>query len=213
MHHKDNHMRRLSSIFFVLALVTLSINNVYGCKRSYVPRGGLSQPAGGSADDWQSGYMASFDVVPSIKGRFGWGGRIGFHRWTPNAEEMLQTNNRKFVVEKAHGWRTALELSAIANYRLIFLPYRLGSIWADGGVGVFYVKSSDIDVKGVHPDGTSALIRHIYQESDSEMVPGISAGVSMVIIGRIEPNIRYQHIFAPDKEMGILTLGIGLLPF
>ena len=193
------------TIIFCLAQDTLA------CKRNFIPRGGLTIPSGEAADTWQTGYNLHLDIFKPVEKNFTWGARIGFNNWKPDAAGLLSVGGREMEIEKSKGWKTITELSAIVSYRAFYLPASLGSVWLDGGVGLYHLRWSKVEVLGNYTQGGAALNRTVTIPEGSEVVPGLSAGLSMVIIGRIEPMIRYQHIFSADKSTGILTVGIGLL--
>ena len=201
-------------VFIIAAIISAFVfQDVSAVKISLVPRGGLSQPVGSTAETWKAGFMVELDCFQPIplSDNLRCGVRIGYHRWTPDAEELLQVDGREFEVEKREGWNSIGELSGIASYRLAMLPNQAGSIRAEAGIGIFYVRRPDVHVKGYSTAGSTALNREIWLVSNAELTVGISVGLSMDIIDRIEPLVRYHCIFTSEESISILTLGIGLL--
>ena len=205
--------KRITIVTIVILIALMSFpQDVSAVDLNIIPRGGLSQPVGATAGKWQSGYTLELDLLrPIIDDRYTWGIRLGFHRWKPNAREMLKVGDRELEVEKTIGWRAIGELSGIASYQLMMLPKPLKSLKVEGGLGVFYVRQPDVYVKGFQAVGSSALNRVITLEHNSEITAGLSAGVSMIILNRIEPMVRYHYIFTADEATSILTFGIGLI--
>ena len=138
--------------------------------------------------------------------------RIGFHRWTPDAQELLSTDGRKFEIERNEGWNIIGELSGVSVYELSGLPNKLGSVNVEGGFGIFNVRRPDGYVKGYTVVGYTALNRDVAIKHLNETKPGISVGLSMRIIDRIEPTVRYSYIFTSGDAITRVTFGIGLLP-
>ncbi|NQT33723.1 hypothetical protein HQ587_00925 [bacterium] len=201
-------------VFIATVMVTaLVIQEASAEKLPFIPRGGLSQPVGSTAETWKAGFMVELDYfqqAPTID-NLRYGARIGYHYLPLNAKELLQIGERDFEVEKREGWNSIGELSGIASYRLAMLPGQTGSIRVEAGIGIFYISRPDVYVKGYFEQGSVALNREIYLESKEELTAGISIGFSMDIINRIEPLVRYHYIFTSEEGTSILTLGIGLL--
>ncbi|MDP8237655.1 MAG: hypothetical protein P9X24_01070 [Candidatus Hatepunaea meridiana] len=198
-------------IIFIVVLSLFAFHNTFAMDLSIIPRGGLSQPVGSIADTWQAGYNIELNVFRPIVNDFTWGARLGFHRWKPNAEELLKTNSREFEVEQSIGWHVIVEASGLVSYRLLLFPNKLGSLCVEGGAGVFYIRQPDILIKGFHAVGYTALNREVTLEHNIEVVPGFSAGLSLEIISRIEALVRYNYIFTADEGTSMLTVGLGLL--
>lgn len=194
----------------VLAVIIISQGATAG-NCIIVPRVGYSIPTGSSAETWQSGYSLGLDLFSSEVNRICFGLRLGFHRWTPDAEELLKVGSREFKVEKNEGWETIGELSGLVSYKLADLPKGLGAIRIEGGLGVCRISQSDVYVKGYHVFENIALNRDISMNEKMEVKPGISIGLRMEIAPKIEPTIRYQYVFTSAEGTGILTFGIGLL--
>ena len=206
-------MIRIKVVFIAVIISAFIFQDVSTAKISLVPRGGLSQPVGSTAETWKTGFMVELDYfqpAPTLD-NLRYSARIGYHYWPPDAKELLQVDGREFEVEKNEGWNSIGELSGIASYRLAMLPNQTGSIRAEAGIGIFYVRRPDVHVKGYSTAGFTALNREIWLESKTELTAGISIGISMDIIDRIEPLVRYHYIFTSEESTSILTLGIGLL--
>jgi len=176
-----------------------------------IPRGGVSSPAGKTGETWQPGYDVELDAIRPWRDDYRVGFRLGFHRWTPDAEEILSVNGKDFEVEQTRGWRAIVEISGLFYYHLLDFPKDLGSIWLEGGVGAFYVRQPDVLVRGYYEVGNTALNHQVIYDHKAELAPGISAGLSMVIIDRIKPMVRYQHIFTSDEATSLFSVGLGLL--
>ena len=178
---------------------------------SVIPRGGLSNPTGKTGETWQPGYDVELDITRDWRVEHRIGARLGFHRWTPDVEELLSLNGRDFAVEQSQGWLAIGEVSGLVYYHLIDLPEGLGSVWAEGGLGAFYVRQPDVLVKGVYEQGSAALVHTVMIDNNTELAPGISVGLSIIIIDRIKPTVRYQHIFTSDEATSLFSVGLGLL--
>jgi len=202
---------RLKVIILASILMALICSEARGYNMSYIPSAGLSLPVGDKAQEWRAGYLVSLDIFHPVRLNFDCGGRVSFQRWKPDAEEMLRVGSRDFKVERNIGWQALGELSGVARYRLLSLSRRSIPVWVEGGVGLFYLKWPDIEVKGFSSQNDVALNREIFRDEGSEVVPGLSAGLSVELLGAVEPTLRFQHIFSSDGGMNILFIGLGLL--
>ena len=200
-----------NKVFCALFLVFIMVLPGIAADWSVIPRGGLSSPTGKTGETWQPGYDVELDFTCNCCSEHRLGARFGFHRWKPDAEELLMVNGRDFAVEQSHGWLAIGEVSGLVDYHLIDLPKGLGSVWAEGGLGAFYVRQPDVLVKGVCEQGSAALVHTVTFEHNMEFSPGISVGLSMIIIDRIKPMVRYQHIFTSGDATSLFSVGLGLM--
>ena len=202
-------------LFILIVAVTLTAGECRSVELEFIPQGGMSQPIGEQGDWWSAGYEVGLTAMTPTAGPFLWGGRISFHRWTPNAEEMVQVGPYDFRIEKNVGWQTITELSGIVCYAPSALDWRRLSWSLEGGAGLFHIRRSEVIVKGFasyYDDvfGQTALNRDIYREAKTEIAPGISFGVSLEVMERIKPSVRFQHIFSEDGCSSVV-LGLGLM--
>ncbi len=204
-------MRYSKITALVIVIATLVCHEATAVNLLFIPRGGYSVPAGEIAGTWQPGYTLELDIYSSVENNLCFGVRLGYHRWTPNAEEMLRVGSREFVVEQNQGWQAIGELSGLVSYRSVALPKKLGSIRAEGGLGVCSIKRPDIFVKGFHVTSNTALNHDVSMNEKKELKPGISVGLQIDIAERIVPAIRYHYIFTSEEGTGILMFGIGLM--
>ena len=107
-----------------LAAILIFTGSAYSADWTIVPRGGLSNPAGKTGETWQSGYNIELDAIRSWKENHRIALRLGFHRWKPDAQELLSVNGRDFEVEQSRGWHAIGEVSGLVYYHL--LKPRLG---------------------------------------------------------------------------------------
>jgi hypothetical protein len=197
---------------FAIGIISalLAVTDVFGCRREFIPQGGVSAPVGVAAGEWLAGYSIGLEHFrPVSQAGNAWGVRASVCRWIPDADQRLKTGDRTFRVEQNRGWRAMGELSLLGSHRLAFLPGRCGSVWVEGGAGMFYLRNSGVRIRGVHTEGNVALYRDLHPAADIQLTGGLSAEAS-VALSAIEPALRVQHIFS-DGGFTLVTLGLGLL--
>ncbi len=195
-------MRRTSSFIVILCLLTASAS---AAPLRFVPLCGVSIPAGDRAEEWRVGYTVGLEVARLGTGPVSWGGRIAVHRWKPNAEEMLRVGSRELFVETDEGWNALFDLFVLARYR------DLEGVWFDGGAGLVYRCTSDVEVVGVHPYGATAVNRQINRPGGSEVVPALTVGLSADLAKVLRPELRYHRFFTADGGTDVFSVTVGLL--
>ena len=209
--------RILIAVVFLTAFLSVEASADVS-KLKVNPGGGCSIPISEAADTWLPGYMleltVSHPVMVMASGPLTstvfLGGRLAFHRWKPAGKKLLECDGSgEFEVEKNNGWRIAGELSPVAFYRLN-LHGKLG-VSFELAPGLFYVRQSDCYIKGYRPIGTTALNHDVYLEEDLEWTGGLSIGLSVMILERIEPTARIQYIFTSGEPTTFVMVGLNLL--
>jgi len=198
----------------IVLLITFVLIQSAPATPAVSPHLGLSQPIGAAAHNWAAGYTFGLDYLTG----FHFIGapvafRADFHRWEPNADELLRVGDRNFKMEYKEGWNTLTTLSVQLNRHLADAPLGIGSVSGRIGFGLGYFRSAEVTIKGFAPIGNSALVRYIYHPGESALAPLLAAEISLRLPKKIhlEPSFRIQHLFH-DAGFTILSAGLNLLP-
>jgi hypothetical protein len=197
-------------ILLAFGILLLQAGYVGANPLAITPKIGSDVPLGPSAGAWSPGYTFSLELPVSHRHGLDWSAEFSVQRNEPNGVGLLKTGGRTFKVEHKEGWSAAVEASLLGSGKLT--ESESGSSWiaASGGVGIFYLKDSDVFVGGFYPTPTSAINRDRFIPGQALVVPGLTLGFSAHFSG-IEPTLRLRHLFTADGARDLLFVGVGLL--
>ncbi len=207
--------KRFLNTFAILTVLFLLIGSSAAYAErlpiNFTPHFGASTPLGDQADKWQTGWTISFDGEWERPSNLTFGGQISFHRWLPNFEELLNLDSDEIRVEREDGWRSMIGLNGFARYYFPKVRSDNFSISIDGGLGLQYIESARVDVRGFYDVGETAVNSFYTQEPKSEFAPDAMARLNFLLLKRISPSIQYQHTFTSDESLSAVIFSLGLL--
>ncbi|MBM3326786.1 MAG: hypothetical protein FJY65_07375 [Calditrichaeota bacterium] len=191
----------------VLLLNTASLDAV---ELTFKPFGGVSQPVAAAGKEWLTGYSVGFELISPSPSTLHFGLRASFQRWTPNAEEMLETHSRNMTVVRSQGWKVISGLSAEALYQPFNAGYILNLLKFKGGLGLYYTECSNVALKGMYPFGQSVLAREIFKPGNGGKINiGVSLGLDIALSSNAELSVRAERLL-DNANTAFFTFGIGL---
>ena len=197
----------LSVLFSVIAAAPCKAVDLY-----VTPQLGLSAPASVQAGYWTNGYSLGLEGYLLRDNPLQIGSRLSFHRWKPDADDLLRLNGHEMNIEQYEGWRVAGEIAVISRYKLPWIQSRFLHAWVDAGAGIFYVRSSQVNLKGYYSTDGTAVNREIHLEPVLEVVPGINLGMTFMVNRQFQPALRMYHVFTSDDGgYNIFSATLGLV--
>jgi len=207
------NFRKIHAATLIAIVLTIGVVPVHAepLLIDLIPHIGCSMPMGSEGDAWRKGYSFGLEGYQVCDRPLQFAARLAFHRWRTNAKEMLEMNGHDMKVESNDGWKAIGDVTFLARYNIPQLKSDSFSLSLDGGLGVYYVRSSEVNLKGFYTIGETARNREIRLDADTQVAPGITLGFNMKIKKRIQPAFRFQHIFTGDDGVSIILLSLGLI--
>lgn len=174
------------------------------------PHFGLSKPVGETDDLWQPGFVTGVEGITNLSNSWHWGLGLNFHRWKVNSQCRLGLDGKKMSIEDEEGNNNIGELNIFARYSLTQLESQKLSYSFDGGLGLFYLRSSKINLKGYYVSGETIVNNEFHQPENKEFAPGIIIGFNLLFKNRFQPSLRYKHIFTKNTETSIFLASLGV---
>lgn len=154
---------------------------------------GMVSPRGGEKVSWKPGYglrlnISMNKIIPW--GDWRWG--LGYIRFKPDGQDMLNNEGMDFKVTKEEGW---LSLgSTWLTYPLWNLNiHQIGqALEIRGGFSLHYSHQSPLTIKGFYPQGATAIGKEINYRRRKLWTGGGSAQVSIPLNAHIKLNGEYH---------------------
>lgn len=199
---------------FIVMITALLIGNTQasGTSLEFAPAFGVSSQIGSSSDEWRMGYSVGLDGMIYQSGAIRYGFRLGYQYAIPDAKAMLQIDDNDVQIERKEGSRYIAEVSLIGRYDIPELRDKPVGMSIIGGVGMNFIETSSIRLKGFSPKYKTAVNREIHRDPDARFAPSVSLGIDFTIAKQVRPTIGYQHIFMSENgSTGLLMVSLGLL--
>ena len=207
--------------YLTLTLLTLvmfgALQSASAAQLHFIPQVGFSQYIGSSGDDWKPGYNLGLDVfnlnqAKNVKLPVTYGLHIAYNRWTVNSDEMLKTDGNEMLVEREKGVKDTWDITGLARYAFPQFQSRNFRHWLDIGLGVHYICTTDIEVKGFYRYGDSAVNREISRDAITDISPSITLGFTAMLKRQVQTSVRYQHFFeSGTSSSGALLISLGMM--
>ncbi|MBT7617636.1 MAG: hypothetical protein HN590_10170 [Calditrichaeota bacterium] len=205
-------INRRSVILIVLfAIFVAGSAQLSAAPNEFIPSIGISNQVGSNAEDWQMGYSFGLDAMLYECCAIQYGLRLGYQFAIPDAESMLAMDINDVQVERREGLRSIIDFTILGRYDAPCLEDAPIGMSLLGGLGLNFVETSAIRLKGFARNFDTAVNREIHREANSEIVPSITVGVSFKILDQVQPAFEYQHIFTSDNSTGFFKVSLGLL--
>ncbi len=223
MKNKINEKLMSSSFDKLLVLVLMvlgmtgTLQKMMAAQLQFIPQAGYSQVIGSNGSDWKPGYNLGLDIinlklVDSGGIPLNYGMHVAYNRFQVDSDNMLETGGKEMHIEREKGVKDTWDVTSFARYLSPFLQSKNFRHWLDLGLGVHYICTSAVEVKGFYRFGDTAVNREISRDSITDISPSITFGITAMIAQQVQTSVRYQHYFESGQSSnGTILLSLGMI--